>query len=139
MNDSNRKGLRATIEAYLGAVRVVKQQLFSALIVSSEYCPLALFLITCSLLSQGGMGDLLQGQAEDLIQYLMDKVASISSRLDPMSEDSPCEMPGKRSCPVIWEWFDLLAPIKCSQCYHLSIRSLSLLDGESFQEGGSSQ
>lgn len=70
----------------------VGEEYLSSLIASSECHLEVLFWVACSLLGQGGLGDLLQGQAEQFVQHLMDKDTRIHSQLDLMCGDAQEEI-----------------------------------------------
>lgn len=120
-DDSNWTQLRTAIKNYLIMVRVEKQ-----LLLHLQCHPMALFQITWSLLEQEIFSDHLEGHADEFVQYLMDKVTWIHSQLDPIYDASPCEMPGVRSCSMIWEQGDPVGSggnghtPSCCQCYQLS-------------------
>lgn len=73
------------------------------------------------------MVDHLQGQREEFVQYLMDKITWDCSQLEPMHSVSPYEMPKDRSCPVIWE--------QLNPAEHDEVDRINHLIGESLQDG----
>lgn len=52
----------------------------------------------------------LKGHAERCTHFLEDKTTQIHLQLVASVVAGPMEAPGVGSCPVIWEWFDLVAP-----------------------------
>ncbi|KAM6449776.1 uncharacterized protein PHA67_017114 [Liasis olivaceus] len=108
--ESDQIQVRATIKAYIVAIKAAKRQCFSALIMPTECHLAALFGITRSLLGKGDLVIHLQGCVEEFSEHLQDKIARICSKLDSERGVGSGEIPGDRSYPVIWEQFDPVVP-----------------------------